>query len=253
MSKRPEDTELGDELLDKSYERLKDIEPPAAVDRQIMALAASEASKAKQGSGTSWRIWRWRIATVAVAVLAFSVTLRIVTDAGRGPDLLELPVGEEPKDSMAVQPGAPARSAPVDEAAVDAAPAAADAPLRAERSLAIEEQEEVIQTKAYGAGEQSANSGVAEDDDGLAMQSSMKEASPQEVATGPRKDALSMLAEPAVGEDNLPESVRADPDRWLEAIDDLLDQGRRDWARREIGLFRERFPDRKLDAKYDID
>ncbi len=253
MSKRTEDTELGDELLDKSYERLKDIEPPAAVDRQIMALAASESSKAKQGSGTGWRIWRWRIATVAVAVLAFSVTLRIVTDAGRGPDLLELPVGEEPQDSMAVESRARARSAPVDEVAADAASDAADAALRAERSLAVEEQEEVVQTKVYRPGERSENSGTGEDDDGLAMESSMEDVSPQGVATGSRKDALSMLAEPAVSEDNLPEIVRADQDRWLEAIDELLDQGRQGWARREIGLFRERYPDRKLDARYEFD
>lgn len=246
MSKRPEDTEFDDELLDRSYERLRDLEPPSAVDRQIMALATSEARKGQAGSGTSWRIWRWRIATVTVAILAFSVTLRIVTDAGRGPDVLELPVADAPQDSMSAESTAVARSAPVDEVESDAS-----SPTQTSR--AVGQQEEVAQAKAYGPAENAANSGAGRDDDGLAMESSVADAPPRKTEVGSRKDALSMLAEPVVDEDNLPQIVRSDPDRWLDAIDDLLEQGRDDWARRELELFRERNPGRTLDAKYDID
>jgi hypothetical protein len=37
------------------------------------------------------------------------------------------------------------------------------------------------------------------------------------------------------------------------AIDELLADGQTKWARREIALFRERWPDLALDEKYDIE
>jgi hypothetical protein len=47
--------------------------------------------------------------------------------------------------------------------------------------------------------------------------------------------------------------MRHEPDEWLVAIDELLDDGRTQWAGREIALFRERWPDVELDEKYDIE
>ena len=55
------------------------------------------------------------------------------------------------------------------------------------------------------------------------------------------------LAEIVVTGSRIVRPYRENPDRWLEQIQSLLDQGRGEEAEEELGLFRERYPEREVE------
>jgi hypothetical protein len=222
-----------DELVTRSYERLREVQPPESLDRRILAMAGEEANRKRAQRSSRWAGWTgwgYRFAAAATIVLTVSVTLRMLTGPGEG---------EMPKPgSIQPETALPEKQAP-------RAVSADSANLAMESDAGVSERKEVVQAKI--ARQRSESAPVAAEIDAADPASF---AADEQVAS---QGTLSGMAASDPDQENLPDAVRQEPDEWLVAIDELLADGRTQWAHREIALFRERWPDRELDEKYDID
>ena len=253
MSDKDQKTGFDDDLVTRSYERLKEVQPPDSLDRRILAVAGEEADRKRtqdHSDRIGWTVWGYRFAAAATIFLTVSVTLRMLTGSGDG----EMPAPGSIQSETTLSP-APALSseAPSQKRADNAlmmraeeqAPQGMSAMSAPESDADVPDGREVVQTKVFRQRDESAS---AETESGTAEIASFLadgQAAPQ--------DALSEPAASHEHQENLPAAMRQKPDEWLAAIDGLLDDGQTQWARREIALFRERWPDLELDEKYDID
>jgi hypothetical protein len=240
LSDKEQKTGLEDELLTRSYKRLKEVQPPESLDRRILAMADEEANRKRAQSNSrwdGWTGWGYRFAAAATIVLTVSVTLRMLTGSGDG----EMP-----------EPGSIQSETTVSEEQAPRAMSVDSANLAMESDAGDSDGEETTRAKVA---RQRSESAPAEAEDGaveIAAFLADDQAAPENALIA-SQDALSEAAASDPDQENLPEAVRQKPDEWLVAIDGLLDEGRTQWARREIALFRERWPDRQLDEKYDIE
>jgi hypothetical protein len=233
VSDKEQKTGLEDELLTRSYERLKEVQPPESLDHRILAMAGEEANRKRaqrRSRWAGWTGWGYRFAAAATIVLTVSVTLRMLTGSGDG---------EMPK------PGSIQSETDLPEEQAPRAVSADSANLAMESDAGVSDRREAAQAKV--ARQRSESAPVAAEID--APDPASFAADEQAASQG----TLSGIAASDPDQENLPDAVRQEPDEWLVAIDELLDDGRTQWAHREIALFRERWPDRELDEKYDID
>jgi len=245
---------IDDELLKSSYDRLKEVQPPESLDRRILAMAEDSALSTSGRGVSSWSIWRYRLAAAATIVLAVSVTLQLLTDPGH--DAL-------PEPGLVLS---------ADDIQLRQAPTAVTSDRLPAETMEVEQREK---EELQAVSRMAADSGVASAEEAdqeqpgqrsrkaVASQSnvvaseipvleSMEMVAPL-AASIESQDSLSVLDEPVMDTSGLAEELREKPDDWLVAIDELIENDEKDFARREIALFRERWPDRELDEKYDID
>ena len=247
VTEKEQNTGVDDALLTSSYDRLKEIQPPESLDRRVMKMAADEAVKAGGRSASIWSIWRYRLAAAATIVLAVSVTLQLLT--GPGHDALPEPGLVMSEEGIQRQQ----------------APAAVFSNRLPEEAMATEQREG---QELRSASRMAADSGVAMVEEAGQVQPgprSRKAAAGQSNVVASETPALETrkMATPLAASietqdsladtSGLAEELREKPDDWLVAIDELIENDEKEFARREIALFRERWPDRELDEKYDID
>jgi hypothetical protein len=240
VSDKDQKTGFDDDLVTRSYERLKEIQPPESLDRRILAMAAGEANRKRTQRSVGWADWKgwgYRFAAAATIVLTVSVTLRMLTDS---------------RDDEMPQSGSIQSETTLSEERAPHAMSARSTNLAVESDADVPDGREVTQAKVV---RQRVESAPAKSDSGAAEIASFiadEEVKP-ELESSASRDALSGLVASAPDQESLPEAMRQEPDEWLVAIDELLDDGRTQWAGREIALFRERWPDVELDEKYDIE
>ena len=258
MSDKDKKIDLDDELLSKSYERLKDIQPPESVDLRILSMAGQAVSQTGKKPQSVWSGWRYRLAAVATVFLAVSVTLRMLSDTAQDEMLMPGSVQSE-RDYHPTQPTAsdnltrtPAVSSAMELAEEQREPQAiselalSDTP--GDRGLAMRK---VYRQSAGVAPDESADDTGG--DTGGAASFDQKDDAVREAATEETQDRLLEMGVPDPTEKQLPDKLHNEPANWLMAIDELIDDGQIEWARREIVLFRERWPSRELGEKYDIE
>ncbi|MGI9265795.1 MAG: hypothetical protein ACR2QU_12785 [Gammaproteobacteria bacterium] len=253
MTDKEQNSGIEDALLTSSYDRLKEVQPPASLDRRVLKMAA-DATLSASGRGASfWSIWRYRLAAAATIVLAVSVTLSLLTDTSH----VALP---EPglvlsEDEIQVRhPSARGNRIRLSEEMKEV-----ERPSMKEPQAATQTSADTGAMRAVQA-DRKAPQSVSEKTDNqsnvatpeMTLLESRETVAARMESPSPR-DALADQEESAAEASWFAEELRARPDDWLVAIDELLEDGEVGQARREIELFRERWPDRKLDAKYDID
>jgi hypothetical protein len=254
VSDKDQKIDLDDELLSKSYERLKDIQPPESVDLRILSMAGQAVSQTGKKPQSVWSGWRYRLAAVATVFLAVSVTLRMLSDMAQDEMLMPGSVQSE-HDYHPTQTTASDNLArtPVVNSVMELAEerrepqaiselALSDTP--GDRGLAMRK---VYRQSAGVVPDESA------DDTGGAASFDLKDDAVREAATEETQDRLLDMGVPDPTEKQLPDKLHNEPANWLMAIDELIDDGQIEWARREIVLFRERWPGRELGEKYDTE
>jgi hypothetical protein len=254
VSDKDQKIDLDDELLSKSYERLKDIQPPESVDLRILSMAGQAVSQTGKKPQSVWSGWRYRLAAVATVFLAVSVTLRMLSDMAQDEMLMPGSVQSE-HDYHPTQTTASDNLArtPVVNSVMELAEERREP--QAISQLASSETPDdrgLAMRKVYRQSE-----GVAPDesavDTGGAASFDLKDDAVRKAATKATQDGLLDMGVPDPTEKQLPDKLHNEPDNWLMAIDELIDDGQIEWARREIVLFRERWPGRELGEKYDIE
>ena len=221
-----EDYLEGRSRLTRGYERLKEVEPPAALDRAILDQARAAASPPRR---SFWLGWMPRVAAAAVVVLAVAVTLRmdpVPTDR----DMLAPSVpAEEDAEAQAMRELPDALSSAPDET-LDERPGpelgkAAPEPDRARASSSRPAASETADADAPAAG----------------------------LVSEPERRAvlLKRLSTPAPGEAEAETSWRNSPEDWLAHVDDLVDAGDVERASAELAAFREAWPDYPLAERYE--
>ena len=278
----------GDSEVSKSYARLKDVEPPMALDRSVLAQAKTAADETRRRRRPPfWASWSSRIAGVAVVTLAVAVTLRLAIV----PETLQRPMpierertafGEDTafldKDSQALVPGADTHS-----------------PDRVARAQSEGLMEEALEQTARQFEKYDVMSGQGRNDLESPVRSMQADVdrSKRSAAAAPPSGAVTAMAadeaapapsaSPAGGNGesfSRPDSLdmprvhalsvkpqldasgaapgeweytpwRADPDSWLEYIDLLIEDSDEEAVRQELAAFREDWPDVELAERYE--
>ena len=81
MSDKDQKTGFDDDLVMRSYERLREVQPPESLDRRILAMAGEEVNQKRAKRRSGWAGWGYRFAAAAIIVLTVSVTLRMLTES----------------------------------------------------------------------------------------------------------------------------------------------------------------------------
>ena len=223
-----EDYLEGRSRLTRGYERLRDVEPPAALDRAILDQARAAASTRRR---SFWLGWMPRVAAAAVVVLAVAVTL-LMDPVPTDRDMLAPPVPvEEDAEAQAMKESADFLSpAPVETLGEAPAPEpgmGTPEPDRARPSSAAPAMPEVADADAPAAG--------------------LVSGTERRTVLSKRLSALA----PAPGEDEAETSWRNSPEDWLAHVDDLVDAGDEERALAEMAAFHEAWPDYPLDERHE--
>ena len=223
-----EDYLEGRSRLTRGYERLKEVEPPAGLDRAILDQARAAASPPRR---SFWLGWMPRVAAAAVVVLAVAVTLRMD------------PV---PTDRDMLAPSAPVE----EDAEAQTVRESPDA-----LSAVVDETLDETQGPELGTGRPEPDRARAASGGPAMSESADADAPAAGLVSGTEGRAVLLkklsAPAPAPGEDEAETSWRSAPEDWLAHVDDLVDAGDEEQARAELTAFREAWPDYPLDERYE--
>ncbi len=263
----------------RGYDRLRDVEPPQALDRAVLERARAAASGPRRRPAF-WSHWSSRLAVAAVVVLAVAVTLQlrpgpetipVAMDEGAGSGAAgSVTMDDSASPAPAVAEGAPARSgegyadntgprAPEEgervsgstEQTVQHELAMEESAIMADSATTMPSRAEIEASAALlGATADEADPearGAQRRLDLLAAYDSHR--APQRAAA----ESLAMSAKSASAPPSAPSarpSWREDPDDWLILVDALLEAGREAEARAELAGLVETWPDHPVDPRY---
>jgi len=224
----------GDSEVSRLYRQGADEQPPPELDARIVAQAHRDAAPRRAAAGPLARRWTLPVSLAAVVVLSVSVVLLM-----QEPDLVPI---SEPSPARDMPPGARAGRSGLESAAGEgeadrARPGskAAPAPLeKRSRSSGLREAPE----DALAPPPISAETAPSRQE-----RSAPATPRPSEEIAPTAEDAPASAVRPA---DGATEAMRADPQEWLRFIDALTRRGDEQRALRELGSFRDRYPDHPL-------
>ena len=229
-----------DPKLSQHYRDLEPLEPPAELDRRILAAARErQAAHAPLVAPAGRHRWYYSLAAAAVLVLAVAITLHVERDR---------PDPETTATAPQARSGTITREPPAESKRADAAPAvaesrpsspAADAPALEKPAAPTPRPAAKAQAKAKAEAQ-----AVPEARDAMQAQGETQERARRESSVMAR----SAPAQPDVG-GAAAARVAPPPERpepWLERIAELRSRGRHAEADRELAAFRRAYPDYRL-------
>jgi len=251
-----------DPRLSKQYRELEPLEPPAALDQEILAAARQAAeSHAPLVVPAGRHRWYYGLAAAAVLVFAVALTLHLEREkpdleamaTAPGPTVKEGRIRTEeakpPAEEREAKPAAPPFAADPATTSSDGlrlaeklgkpdTPAAAPSPradeprIQAERLRAEQSAASTRARRAQADGEARAAREMAADAERSVAAAKLQSSSARSVIAAPS------AAPPVAAPEN--------PDRWLERIAELRSRGRHPEADRELAAFRKAYPNYAL-------
>jgi hypothetical protein len=219
MSEHDDEREAG-----RRYRELPREEPPPALDAKIRAEARRVAAThpAPLVAPTGRRNWYFPVAAAAVIVLAVAVTWQVEHERGDEGEPPASPPAAALRKEQEVPEQAPQKKAQPAEETKNQAPASVAGTLSRSREDALGERENRMRQERPGSAVPPSPSAAAP-------------ASPQREL---QRDAIQ-----AQGRANFADEP---PEKWLERIAQLRQQGRHDEADKALAEFRKRYPDYRI-------
>ena len=257
MSEHDDEREAG-----RRYRQLPREEPPAALDAKIRAEArrAVLAHPAPLVAPTGRRSWYFPVAAAAVIVLAVAVTWQVEREQGdEGAPLPQSPpapalrkeerlpeqVPQTQPEARQYAPLAKRAEKPAEEAknAAPTEPAKNQAPADAAKNEALAGAMSDQAASITGTRSQSREDALRERETRMRQERPGSAVPAAPSATSPSQGELQRDAIQAQGRANFADEP---PEKWLERIAQLRQQGRHDEADKALSEFRKRYPDYQI-------
>ena len=242
-----------DPKLSQHYRDLEPLEPPAELDRRILAAAREpQGAHAPLVVPAGRHRWYYSLAAAAVLVLAVAITLHVERDQPDPEITATAPSSQERRGTITQEPKP--QAAPAESKRADAAPPAEPAPTKpaaAQESppsgpaLDFSRLEKPVAPAPKPAAKAEAKAEAR-------LRSEARDAMQAQNQEGARRES-SVMARSAPAQADLGAAAAArvatppeKPERWVERIAELRSRGRHAEADRELAEFRRVYPDYKL-------
>jgi len=249
-----------DPNLARIYRETSNEEPPAALDRAILAAARREAAKPERSRDTQWRsFWsRWRVPASAIATLVLGVSIALLVKRERPEPIDGVVVPEPPRVQSplrALEPAKPAeRAAGADNKKEDAQARVPAAPERARTAPAPRPAQAAPSAAEAFPDERRAKT---EESKTSLPQAATRSNAARDSALGgagvaaPRTPAATAPAPATTGRPAplREQALQHPPEAWLEEIRRLKRAGRDKEAADELAQFRKAYPAYALPEK----
>lgn len=223
-----------DPKLSQHYRDLEPMEPPAGLDRSILAAARERSGPhAPLVVPAGRHRWYYSLAAAAVLLFAVAITLHIERDKPDPEITATAPPPQPQTRSGAITREPPAESKRAD-AAPPAAPSAAQPPARPAAPPAVADS-----LPSRPAAEPAARAQAKVE---ARMRPEARDAQPAEEGARRESSAMARPAPAPMAAAAPPEK----PERWLERIAELRSRGRHAEADRELAEFRRIYPNYNL-------
>ena len=238
--------EQTDPKLSQHYRDLEPLEPPPALDQNILA-ASRRATPARN------RRWYYSLAAAAVLVFAVAITLQIERERPDSESASQERVGPPLRLAREMRGEIKPATPPPESKPAKVAPPSVDTVASAPASRSREPRVASAPAPAPAAPPAAARARRA-DEAPAARDAGASEAPPPKPAASPeapiqlrRETAIASYASRNTAEQGAaPQAVREPPDRWLDRIAELRSRGRHAEADKELAEFRRVYPNYQM-------